>query len=285
MENKVEEEQNSSTRSSLSFDGFDGSDTSSLDVNLIELESYSSSELEAESTSSDEEDAKHAQQEVDFRKGQQKPPPLQLPQISLSNKQSLDTSRSLRGEELPAARRKTVSDVRLPPSQPEPEHEPSVDDGHGQTIQYSVDLLAPALDISLVVRDRESKKKSSEVESLRNECAEKFGIRADRVKVYELSSPESNSYDQCGSVKRIGVEIVGSDFSVARMEEILKEREATRSHAASISAEGRALEDQVKNLREKLAHSEALRYKAQTALRELRQEVDLLEKSLLSESR
>eukprot|EP00889_Picochlorum_renovo_P003499 jgi/Picre1/30529/NNA_005892.t1 len=281
MENKVEEENNSSSRSSLSFDGFDGSDSSSLDVDLVELVSDISSELEEESTGSDEEDAKHAEDEVDLRRGHHKPPPLQLPPILDSSKQSLDTSRGLCEEEFATARRKSVPGVSLPLSQPEPEQEPSIHDGHGQTLQYSVDLLAPAFDVSLSVHDRQRNKECSVFESLREECAEKFGIRGDRVRVYELAS----SSDHCGSIKRVGVEIVGSDFSVARMEEILREREETRSHGASESAKVQALEDQVKNLGEKLAHSEALRYKAQKALRELRQEVDLLEKSLLPQSR
>jgi hypothetical protein len=120
---------------------------------------------------------------------------------------------------------------------------PSRTDGN-QLIK--VDLLTPCFDLSV-----------AEADDAPVLIAEKFGVRQDRVKII-MRAPEST---------RVGVELVGSSFSLEKLEEALKQNAA--------------LNARVTELERKLTNSESHRLRTHQALQELRKEIDLLDKFIL----
>jgi hypothetical protein len=114
------------------------------------------------------------------------------------------------------------------------------DDGtRSQTIK--VDLLTPCFELTI-----------SDSKDAAEHVAARFGVQKDRVRTI--------LHDE----ERMAVELVGSSFSLAKLEEKM--------------AENSALNAKVAELERKLMTSESLRLKAHRALQELRREVDALEK-------
>lgn len=104
-----------------------------------------------------------------------------------------------------------------------------------------VELLTPCFELSV-----------SDGEDPARQVAEKFAVGQDRVRVMMQDT------------ERVAVQLLGSSFSLAKLEEKM--------------AENASLHAQVAELERKLTSSESLRLKAHRTLQELRREVDALEK-------
>lgn len=272
----------SSGSSQVSVDSLEGisSDSSSLDVDLLDLNSSSENDS---SCSDDEVDSGTSclsgpNENDSEAKAQGKPPRLQLPQINFTPSLRLNIENSK--ETLLGSARSgrsmggsvSTRDIETFEGQP-----------NGSRILVSVDLLTPSFEIEVPYsRDRRN---GEALRFLRANCAEKFGIRSDRVKLYELSSvgPHNNgTWATSVESKKIGIEIVGSDFTLAKLEEIVQARdklEREEKHSGG-DEEPELLQARIKDLERKLLLSEKMRLKAHNALQELRHEIDLLETTL-----
>ena len=113
-------------------------------------------------------------------------------------------------------------------------------------------------------------KKNQGLDSMMRECADKFGVRQDRLKMYELGS------------SRFAVDISGSDFTLAAIEDMLAKQELMDESKAL--AKVNVLEERVQDLQGRLDASEGRRREALEALKELRSEFELLHRELSSQS-
>lgn len=271
----------SSGSSHVSVDSLGGisSDSSSLDVDLLDLNSIS----DDDSSCSDEAYTATSclsglDQSESEAKVQRKPPRLRLPRIN-----SVDSLRF---------NVETVKETGLDSARSGQSRGDSVSTRGGQTLErqpnggrvlVSVDLLTPSFDVE--VPYWKGQRNGEALGYLRSNCAEKFGIRSDRVKMYELSSviPGNNgTYAAEGEPKKIGIEIVGSEFTLAKLEEIIQARdklEREEKHSGR-DEETKLLQARVRDLEHKLILSEKMRLKAHNALQDLRHEIDLLESAL-----
>lgn len=280
-----------SGRRSASFsDSLDDSSSvysSSLDVDLLDLNDSSSDDL---STPPDESDDCLSEEEEDEQEGtrvprqlslpQQKPPPLQLPGISVlgegNYKDEMPVLKSCRrgtsnvsnGMLLSERGKKKVVQISLEhPSRREAVSERKI----------HVDLLTPSFEVNVSMKNQSFDDAS--LHALQSHCADTFGIRRDRVRVYELKEIDSSSSDKnkTKTMTKVGIEIQGSLFTLERLEEMLKKNQTSQADGKRLGQ----LEHRVRELEEKLLVSETMRLKAHKALKDLREEIDLLEISLL----
>lgn len=124
-------------------------------------------------------------------------------------------------------------------------HEQGAQQQQGQCTVVKVGLLTPCFDLTI-----------ANGEDPAVQVAEKFAVGQERVRV--LMHEED----------RVAVELLGSSFSLAKLEEKM--------------AENATLHARVEELERKLTSSESLRLKAHRALQELRREVDALENLVCS---
>jgi hypothetical protein len=264
--------------------------SSSLDVDLLDLNDSSSDDL---STPLDESDDCLSSEEEEEEEGTgrlslpqlQKPPPLQLPGISLLSEVGVEGSHDKDVTVLKSCRRGgSFSNEGLLPSER----------GKKKVVQISldqplridpvverkvhVDLLTPSFEVNVSMKNQSFDDAS--LHALQSHCADTFGIRRDRVRVYELKEIDSSSSSENNkseTMTKVGIEIQGSLFTLERLEELLKKSQTSQADEKRLGQ----LEHRVRELEEKLLVSETMRLKAHKALKSLREEVDLLEVSLL----
>ena len=267
--------------------------SSSLDVDLLDLNDSSSDDLSTPPDESDDCLSSEEEEEEEDREGTgrlllpqlQKPPPLQLPGISLvsgvevegSHDKDMTVLKSCRrggsfsnGGVLPSERgKKKVVQISLDqPLRIDPVVERKV----------HVDLLTPSFEVNVSMKNQSFDDAS--LHALQSHCADTFGIRRDRVRVYELKEIDSSSSSENNkseTMTKVGIEIQGSLFTLERLEELLKKSQTSQTDEKRLGQ----LEHRVRELEEKLLVSETMRLKAHKALKSLREEVDLLEVSLL----
>ena len=271
----------SSGSSHVSVDSLEGisSDSSSLDVNLLDLNSSSEDDTSCSEDENDRTTSGLSGQHDSGSRGEvsRKPPPLQLPHINIPH-----NSIRLNTEHVKESARSSRTRRGVCTESEETFKGPAASGSH---VRVSVDLLTPAFDI--VVPSWEEDRNSEALRLLRSNCAEKFGIRSDRINLYELSSvvPDGNgSLAIENDAMKVGIEIVGSEFTLEKLEEIMQARDnlqrEKRSKEEDSNANLQFLQGRVAELERKLLLSETMRLKAHNALQELRHEIDLLESSL-----
>lgn len=259
--------------------------SSSLDVDLLNLNG--SSEDEEQTSSSDDDDnlgSYGASRHHDTWSGaeaQRKPPRLQLPRISFQNISGLDSHRGVTRESV----ERSVGPAQSSRGSSRAEGELQFGESKSSETRFSVDLLTPSFNI--VVSSLDNKESANILGSVRTRCAEKFGIRNDRVRLFNLSPVNPVGGGACKvdhGVRRIGIEIEGSEFTLERLEEMLHNRDKLEKEKKQTKdckdASLKSLQVRVRELERKLLLSETMRLKAHNTLQELRYEIDLLESSI-----
>lgn len=277
--------------SGVSLDSLDriSSDSSSLDVDLLDLNSSSSSDDDDDeyTSCSDVEDNPTTSglsgQEGNESRGtttHRKPPPLQLPGIGFSKSPQEDSV----DNGMPSARRSARSDrVRVDRLSALGSGEQAIaKSSQGSHVHVSVDLLTPSFDMTIPIGH--DTLDTDALRSLRVKCAQNFGVRNDRIRLYNLSSIPMDGNGSSSNATKIGIEIVGSEFTLEKLEELLQTRDridrseiGTKDHP---DTDIHMLQKRVQDLENRLMLSETMRRKAHKALEQLRYEVDLLESSI-----
>jgi hypothetical protein len=147
----------------------------------------------------------------------------------------------------------------------------------------AVDLLSPAFDLAT------SQYKNAL--EFKRQCAGKFGVREDRVRLFALLELASGAEVTIQDCKRVAVHIEGSAFSLQAIEEVLTENQrlsqgvnAAVALPRDRSSEIELLRREVSSLQARLKNSELLRHRGQQALQELKEEFETLHFDLLRHS-
>eukprot|EP00890_Picochlorum_soloecismus_P003663 jgi/Picsp_1/4298/NSC_01807-R1_---NA--- len=251
--------------------GSDSFDSSSDDVNLLEL--GSTSEDDSVSSSGTE-----ATPRSDLTVPE-RIEPRSVPKVSFNLKLPIENNM----DENPPSVRREYDEEEQHTSQKlytarESCTSSSCESSPDKIIPVPMFLLTPAFDL-----DCKKSQTASWLDALGDQCAERFAVGRHRIKIFEIDSQASKGYPAgTGPDRRCAVEILGSDFSLKALEEILKNQEESEKSRQAELSRILELEAQVKGLQDKLTASETLRHKAQSLLRNLRDEFELLHVDILN---